>query len=214
MQTGLATDRLETLADGVFAIAMTLLVFAISVPDLAPSAVAQLPAKLLELWPKLLAYVISFIVLGIFWIGHHNQFAFIRRANRTFLWLNILFLMLIAFVPFSAALLGRYPSQRIAVIIYGGNLIVVGLALYLVWWYATSGRRLVDPDLDDQRIGIATRRILMGPAAYLVGIGLALVSVPVAIGIYALVPLLYILPARIDRYLTGPASVKGAGSPR
>ena len=107
MQPGLETDRLETLADGVFAIAMTILVFEITVPDLATGELDQLGSKLLALWPKLLAYVISFIVLGIFWIGHHNQFAFIRRANRTFLWLNIVFLMLIAFIPFSAALLGR-----------------------------------------------------------------------------------------------------------
>jgi uncharacterized membrane protein len=212
MQAGLSTDRVETLADGVFAIAMTLLVFAITVPELAPNALDRLPAKLLDLWPKLLAYAISFIVLGIFWIGHHNQFFYIRRANRSFLWLNIIFLMFVAFIPFSAALLGRYPSQRIAVIVYGANLIVVGLALYLIWWYATSRRRLVDPDLDAVRIGIATRRILMGPVAYLLAIVLAVVSIPLAIAIYALVPLLYVLPARIDRYWSG--TVRGAESPR
>jgi uncharacterized membrane protein len=202
-RSGLDTDRVETLADGVFAIAMTLLVFAISVPELSGAAVDRLPSALLGLWPKLLAYVLSFVVLGVFWIGHHNQFFYIRRASRTFLWINILFLMFVAFIPFSAQLLGRYPGQRIAVIVYGLNMIVVGLSLYLVWWYASSGHRLVDPDLDPATIGIAARRILSGPVAYTVAIVVSLLSVPAALVIYALVPLLYILPARIDQVLAG-----------
>jgi len=202
-RSGLDTDRVETLADGVFAIAMTLLVFGISVPELRGAAVDHLPSSLIDLWPKLLAYVLSFVVLGVFWIGHHNQFFYIRRASRTFLWINILFLMFVAFIPFSAQLLGRYPGQRIAVILYGLNMIVVGLSLYLVWWYATSGRRLVDPDLDPATVGIAARRILSGPVAYTIAIVVSLMSVPAALVIYALVPLLYILPARIDRVLAG-----------
>jgi uncharacterized membrane protein len=213
MQPGLETDRIETLADGVFAIAMTLLVFAITVPELAPHALDQLTQKLLDLWPKLLAYAISFVVLGIFWIGHHAQFAFIRRADRTFLWLNILFLMFVAFVPFSAALLGRYPTQHPAVVVYGTNLIVAGLALYLVWWYATHRRRLVDPELDQARIRIATRRILMGPVAYAIAVGISLLSIPLAIVILALVPWLYIVPSRIDRYWS-PRRVRGVESHR
>ncbi len=202
-RSGLDTDRIETLADGVFAIAMTLLVFAISVPELTGSAVDRLPASLLNLWPKLLAYVLSFVVLGVFWIGHHNQFFYIRRASRAFLWINIVFLMFIAFIPFSAQLLGRYPGQRVAVIVYGLNMIVVGLSLYLVWWYASGNHRLVDPDLDPATIGIATRRILSGPVAYAVAIVVSLLSVAAALIIFALVPLLYILPARIDRVLAG-----------
>lgn len=202
-RSGLDTDRVETLADGVFAIAMTLLVFAISVPELSGSALDHLPMSLLNLWPKLLAYVLSFVVLGVFWIGHHNQFFYIRRASRTFLWINILFLMFVAFIPFSAQLLGRYPGQRVAVIVYGLNMIVVGLTLYLVWWYASSSHRLVDPDLDEATIRIATRRILSGPLAYAVAIVVSLLSVAAALVIIALVPLLYILPARIDRVLSG-----------
>lgn len=202
-RSGLDTDRIETLADGVFAIAMTLLVFAISVPELTGSGVAQLPSSLLNLGPKLLAYVLSFVVLGVFWIGHHNQFFYIRRASRAFLWINILFLMFVAFIPFSAQLLGRYPGQLIAVAVYGFNMICVGLSLYLVWWYASSSHRLVDPDLDPATIRIATIRILSGPVAYAFAIVVSLFSVPAALVVIALVPLLYILPARIDRVLSG-----------
>jgi uncharacterized membrane protein len=197
--SGLETDRIETLADGVFAIAMTLLVFEIGVPRLAPSELGRLPGELAALWPKLLAYALSFVVLGVFWIGHHNQFFYIRRASRVFLWLNILFLMFVAFIPFSAQLLGQYPTQHVAVAVYGLNLLIVGLTLYLVWWYASADHRLVDPDLDAATVRIASRRILTGPVAYLVALVISLVSLPLTLIVYAAVPLLYILPARIDR---------------
>lgn len=85
-RSALDTDRVETLADGVFAIAMTILIFNINVPSLVQAA--ELPAKLLALGPRVLSYVVSFVVLGIYWIGHHNQFAYIRRADRLFLWIT------------------------------------------------------------------------------------------------------------------------------
>lgn len=195
----LDTNRIETLADGVFAIAMTLLVFDIGVPHLPSSDLGRLPAELAALWPKLLAYVLSFVVLGVYWIGHHNQFFYIRRATRAFLWLNILFLMFVAFIPFSAQLLGQYPTQRVAVVVYGLNLVIVGIALYLVWWYASANHRLVDPDLERATIRIASRRILTGPFVYLAAVVMSLISLPLTLVVYAAVPLLYILPARIDR---------------
>jgi TMEM175 potassium channel family protein len=212
-RSALDTGRVETLADGVFAIAMTLLVFNINVPSLVHAA--ELPSKLFALWPRVLSYVISFVVLGVYWIGHHNQFAYIRRADRLFLWINILFLMCVAFIPFSAALLGQYPSQPIALVEYGANLIVVGAVLFVHWRYATSGRRLVDPKLDPALIRMASRRILRAPVAYVGAVALAFISVPVSLAIYALVPLLYILPGRIDQYWgrqPGRPPLTGAGS--
>ena len=209
----LDTARVETLADGVFAIAMTILIFNITVPTLANPA--ELPAKLLSLWPRVLSYAISFVVLGVYWIGHHNQFAYIRRADRLFLWINILFLMCVAFIPFSAALLGQYPNQPIALVEYGANLVIVGTVLLIHWWYASAGHRLVDADLDPTLIRLASRRILRAPIAYLVAIALAFVSVPLSLTIYVLVPLWYILPGRIDRYWTrrpGRRAVTSAGS--
>ena len=201
---GLATNRLEALVDGVFAVVMTLLVLDIKVPH--PANPADLLQDLSKLRSTLLSYALSFVIAGIYWVGHHNQFAYIRRTNRPLLWINILFLMCVAFIPFSAALLAAYPGQRIAVIIYGANLIVVGLVLYLHWWYATTNHRLVDADLDPHVVRLATTRILMAPVIYVVAIGLSFVpsvGTALSIGIYVLVPMLYILPGHIDRHLLG-----------
>jgi len=201
---GLATNRLEALVDGVFAVVMTLLVLDIKVPH--PANPADLLQDLSKLRSTLLSYALSFVIAGVYWVGHHNQFAYIRRTNRPLLWINILFLMCVAFIPFSAALLAAYPGQRIAVIIYGANLIVVGLVLYLHWWYATTSHRLVDADLDPHVVRLATTRILMAPVIYVVAIGLSFVpsvGTALSISIYVLVPVLYILPGHIDRHLLG-----------
>jgi uncharacterized membrane protein len=201
---GLATNRLEALVDGVFAVVMTLLVLDIKVPPpTKPHAAVNLLGDLLSLHATALSYALSFVIAGIYWVGHHNQFAYIRRTDRPLLWINILFLMCVAFIPFSAALLAAYPGQRIAVIVYGANLIVVGLVLYLHWWYATRNDHLVDGELDPHVVRLATTRILMAPVIYVVAIGLSFVNTTVSIGIYVLVPVLYILPGRIDRHLLG-----------
>ena len=200
----MGTNRLEALVDGVFAVVMTLLVLDITVPSpTQPHAVAHLVRNLMALKPTVLSYALSFVIAGIYWVGHHNQFAYIRRTDRPLLWINILFLMCVAFIPFSAALLARYPEQRVAVIVYGANLIVVGLVLYLHWWYATRNHRLVDADLDPHVVRLATTRILMAPVIYVAAIGLSFLNTAVSIGIYILVPMLYILPGHIDRHLLG-----------
>src|SRR4051812_11226028 len=109
---------------------MTLLVFEIKVPSSASVPEPELAAALAAQWPRFAAFALSFIMLGISWIGHHNQFHFIRRANRALLWLNATFLLFIAFIPFSANLLGEYPEAQLAIVLYAGNLCAAGLLLY------------------------------------------------------------------------------------
>jgi uncharacterized membrane protein len=195
----LSRNRIEALADGVFAVSMTLLVLDIKVPELeTPLATAELPARLLTLWPKFLSYLISFIILGVYWVGHHVQLSFIRRADRPLLWINILFLLWVALVPFSTALLSEYSKTRIAIAIYGANLIAIGLTLALHWWYATSEARHVDPDIHPHLVRGAMKRTLMAPLIYLVAIALSFVRPELSLILYALVPILYILPGRVD----------------
>jgi uncharacterized membrane protein len=196
---GMKTARIETLVDGVFAIAMTLLIFDIRVPLPENVALSGLPVELAKLAPNLVGYALSFVLLGVFWVGHHNQYVFIRRANRTLLWLNILYLMTIAFIPFSAGLLSRYHDDQIAVVIYGLNLIACGLALYLHWWYAVKDRHLVDADLLDAIIRLATRRILVNPVLYFAAVLLSFVNPALSIVLYAAIPWWTILPGRVDR---------------
>ncbi len=183
----MSTQRLETLADGVFAIVMTLLVFELRVPE----AGATLPEALLALAPSFLSYVVSFVLLGVYWVGHHSQFQHIRRADRTLLWLNILFLLCVALVPFSAGMLGRHGEEQIAVILYGVHLIAVSLAHYAMWQYATDGHRLVEADLEPGVVGMGTRLSLTPPILYLAAIGLSFLHTALSVAIYVLVPLLF-----------------------
>jgi uncharacterized membrane protein len=144
----ISRDRIITLTDAVLAIVMTLLVLEIVVPELSRSeAATELPKRLLGLFPDVWSYATSFIILGFFWIGHDDQFHYIKRVNRTLLWLTIFYLMFIAFIPFSTALIGEYGDQQISVIIYGINIIIVVVWAYLQWKYVTKEHRLVDSDL-------------------------------------------------------------------
>lgn len=120
-----------------------------------------------------------------------------KRSDRMHLWINVLFL---AFIPFSAALLGQYPRNQIALVFYGANLVAVGLALYLHWWYATSDHRLVDEDIDPLLVLSVRRKIFTGFFVYLLSIVLAFFSPTLSLVIYVLLPVLYILPSRIDRF--------------
>ena len=168
-----------------------------------PLATAELPLKLLALWPKFLSYTISFVILGVYWVGHHVQLSFIRRVDRPLLWINVFFLLWVALVPFSTALLSEYSNTRLAIAIYGANLIAIGLTLALHWWYATTESRHVDPDISPGLIRAAMYRTLMAPLVYVIAIGLSFFRAEVSLALYALVPILYILPGRIDIHWGG-----------
>lgn len=193
----LSTNRIEAFSDGVFAVAITLLVLNIQVPHVAAS---DLPAELFKLWPRLLVYAQSFVIVGIYWVAHHNSFHYIQWSDRTLLWLNIFLLLCIVFIPFPTAVLGEYPGQQISVILYSATLVITGLVLQLLWWYVTSGLRLVDPDIDPRLVKRATRRNLMAPLIYLVAIVVSFLSVWASLAVIAFVPILYIFPGRIDRH--------------
>lgn len=187
----MSTHRVEALADGVFAIVMTLLVFDLRLPD---ATLAELPAALASLWPKFLGYFVSFLLLGIYWVGHRNQFNFIRRADQNFHWLNIFFFGVVCLVPFSTGVLSRYPDALLAVALYGANLILIGLALFALWTYATYRGHLVDANLPPAVVRLGKQRSLLAPACYLVAILAGLIDPRLSLVIYALVPLLYIFP--------------------
>jgi uncharacterized membrane protein len=138
-------DRIVNLSDGVFAIAITLLVLDIRVPDIPEGMVAtELPAALLSLWPKYFGYVLSFVVISTLWVIHHSIFRPIRAYDRGLLYLNFLFLMFVAFVPFPTLLLGEYGNHQLPVAIYAGTLAAGRMLLTAIHWYSTRNERLVD----------------------------------------------------------------------
>ncbi len=130
-------DRIIFFSDGVFAIAITLLVIGLKVPSL-PSNVAngELSRRLLDEWPRVLSYALSFAVIGLFWIGHHRAFRHVRGFDHRLILLNLLFLGLIAFLPFPTAVLGRYGGHRSAVVLYAASLAAAGVASTALWLYA------------------------------------------------------------------------------
>src|SRR3989475_9704435 len=202
VQAGLTKARIEALTDGIFATVMTVLVLGLSLP---PAGLPELglEGEIVNLSPHILAYAFSFVVLGVYWIGHHNQFHYIKRTDRVFLWVNIIFLLTIGFVPFSTSLLGEYPLSPTAVRVYGVNLGVTGLALYAVWWYATSRHRLVEKDLDPHIVSLAKRRTIIGPIVSLLGIGLSFLDTRISLLLYLLLIPFFIRPSHIDIHFRG-----------
>jgi uncharacterized membrane protein len=151
--------RLVALADGVFAIVMTLLVFGLGIPTVSGNG--ALGDALVEMWPEFAVYALSFLVLGVFWLVHHVLFDIIERYDTTLVWLNIVFLMFAALIPFSTGLFAEHGTTTATAVVYGVNAITVFGAGWAIFSYATAGRRLVDADLDPdivrggKRMGLA-----------------------------------------------------------
>lgn len=186
------TGRIEALSDGVFAVAMTLLVFDIKAPSVP---VEQLPGAILALWPNFFCYVVSFALLGVYWSGQVAQFEFIRKVDQVYTWLTIGFLALVVLLPFSASLLSKNPSIVLSIAVYGANLIILGIMLFLLWARASNGHRLIDPDVPAGIVRFAKWRCLLPVGCYLVAILASLVHPLISLAIFALIPTLYILPA-------------------
>jgi uncharacterized membrane protein len=190
--------RIEALADGVFAIAMTLLAFNLQPPAVSIRDSASLQAALVAMLPSFKTYVLSFLVIGIYWISHHFQFHYVRRANRTLLWINIFFLMAVATLPFSTAVLGRYEQYQSAIILYSVNLLFVGVVNAIHWAYVTHRRRLVAPDLSPEVVRITMARILLAPSVAVLCIAISYFNVSAAVNFYYVILILYVILARRD----------------
>lgn len=200
MVEGLTTSRIETLGDGVFAIAMTLLVLGLEIHT--NLTVALLPNILMELWPQLISYFLSFIALGSLWVGHHNQYHWIQFSNRKFLWINIFFLSFVALIPFSTTLLQTHQSQQLAVVAYGINLIICVILLYIHWEYATHKHRLIADNLKHKTIQIVKARMFFSILMYIISMLFSFINPAISIALFVLIQLLTIIPSTYDRFLT------------
>jgi uncharacterized membrane protein len=165
------TGRLETFADGVFAIAATLLILNIDVAPTPPCA--SLSCQILHAWPSYVAYAASFLTIGIIWVNHHTVMGQIARADRTFLMLTVAFLMVIAFIPFPTRLVAQYISEvdngnaRAATVTYGITLTLTAVMFNAIWFYAARRGRLLREDADPRTVRGISRTFLLGPWLYL-----------------------------------------------
>jgi uncharacterized membrane protein len=190
----IGTQRLEAFSDGVFAISATVLVLEIGVHSANGS---QLGRELTRIWPSYLAYVTSFITIGIIWINHHHNMRAIERPDRPFLFLNLLLLLDVAFIPFPTSLVAAYlrgPGERPAVVAYAATLLVMA-ALYTLWWrYARTGRRLIRSTVAEGELRAIDRGFAPGLPLYTLVFVLAFFS-PLAAVILTLALAAFYLPS-------------------
>jgi uncharacterized membrane protein len=181
------TNRLEAFADGVFAIAATLLVIEIQLPG------EDVGEGLLDLWPAYFAYALSFLSIGIMWVNHHVVLSFTREADRAFLFINIGLLMAIAFVPFPTHLYAehlQHEGAREAALAYGLTFVVIAVFFQLFWQYAR--RRLLRPDADRREVSGINRSYWPGVPLYVGATLVALVSPTAALACFAAIALVYV----------------------
>src|SRR5258707_13580218 len=204
------TGRIEAFSDGVIAVAITLLILDVHVPNVN----TDLLQALLSQWPNYLGYVTSFLVIIIFWANHHNMFRHIQQVDYALLFIHALVLMCIAFIPFVTALLTQYitspTEQHTAAIVYGATLLLNGILFNSIWWYAVWKRRLVRRDLDAQAVQRLTRGYLFGLPFYALSIVLSLINVELSLAFYIVIDLMYGLPMNFLRFVMADIFSVGA----
>ncbi len=190
-------SRLEAFSDGVFAIVITLLILDIRFPEVAYSHFTE---TLVSILPRILAYVMSFIIIGLYWVIHHNSMHVMKKIDRGFLWLNILLLLCVSFIPFPTSLLGRYPFQAGPIILYGASLILCNLIGYIMILYAHYHPHLASEEFNKQYLRSHTPNYIIVNGAYLVAIFVASSLPTLSYGIYVVMVLtvIIILPKQND----------------
>lgn len=189
------TSRLEAFADGIFAFAATLLILNLSV------GAGALGPQLLGIWTSYVAYAVSFVTIGIIWVNHHTVMHQIGRVDRLFLMLNVLFLMLIAFIPFPTRLVAQFVrdphNAEAAALLYGITLTSTAVLFNALWRYASVGRRLLRHDADPRVVRGIDRSYIVGPFVYLAATLVAAFNPQLSAALYALIALFYIIEASV-----------------
>lgn len=192
------TGRIEMFSDGVFAIAITLLVLDLHVPLRSELDNESLWNALGDHWTTYLSFLISFLIVAVAWTNHRTMFSFIQRADHALVILNTLLLLDVVTLPFCAALLGEYirdPTERqTALIVYIGTVIVGGIIYNILWHHAAHRHRLLAPDVDPRTVHTLSKRYFVGPILYAAALGLAFLNSIASIVVCAVLTLLYLLP--------------------
>lgn len=194
---GTNRERIAALSDGLFAIAMTLIVLEVHVPSAEGiHSESDLWQALAHLTPRAVTYLLSFLTLGIFWVGQQTQLNHLRRATRELSWLHLIFLALVAVMPFSTELLAEFITYRTALLVYWLNVLLLGVALYASWRHA-SAAGLVSEEVPEAVERAICRRIIVAQSLYAFGAALCLVNTYWSLGFIVLVQLNYAFAPRL-----------------
>lgn len=190
---------MEAFSDGVFAIVVTLLVLELRVPVLPENFSTQDVLKeLLHLSPKFFSFAMSFVIVAIFWVNHHQFFHSLEKTDRAMLWYNNLLLFWLSFVPFPTAFIGEHPVSMIPVMLYGAVLFFAGVSFNLMLRHAVKAKLFLK-SVSDEVLNQSVKRGVIGPVVYFVSIISAFISVYVSLSIFLLVPVIYFIPQKIVR---------------
>jgi uncharacterized membrane protein len=200
---GHSIERLAALSDGVFAVAMTLLALDLRAPAVeAVHSEHDLGRALVALAPRLLMYMMSFLTLGIFWVGQQTQLNHLQHSDRSLTWIHLAFLFVVTVTPFSTALLAEYTHYRLALLVYWLNIALLGWTLY--WsWVCALGSGLVKADIPPQVSSAIKQRIVIAQSLYAFGALLCVFHPYWSIGMIILVQLNYVIAPRFTRRLLG-----------
>jgi uncharacterized membrane protein len=180
----MSKQRLEAFSDGVYAIVITLLILDIRIPLVPPSG---LGAALLGMLPQVFTYVLSFFVVGLYWFAHHRVSQHVKQIDGTFIWLNLVWLLFVSVMPFPAALLGRYPLQRVPVAVYGIDLILANVTGFLITVYLKNHPELCVSPISAKSLHAQIPIYAVSNGIYVVAIGLAWIFPWMSYGLYAVV---------------------------
>jgi uncharacterized membrane protein len=185
----ISKTRLETMVDGIFAIAMTILVLGITPPKPADSqAQALLPGMFFHLIPEVFIFIAAFLILASFWLTHHRHFHFVRFVDSRLLWINIFLLISIVFIPFSTDVAGDYPEVQIAVLLFHINILIVGFFFAYHLFYITKSVHLLNPETDRNFLQVHFLRSMLIPGVAFVAVIVSIVSPSVSLMVYLAIP--------------------------
>jgi uncharacterized membrane protein len=189
-------ERITSFSDAVMAIAITLLIIEMIIPSVNPDF---LISELSNLIPEFVSHVVSFFIIGSYWIAHHRMFTYITQYDNTLLWINMLFLFFVSFLPFPTALLGEYTSVQLIVIIYSSNITLLSGSLFFLWIYASRNSRLIKKDTDLRVIKKIKRFSMIGPIGFLISIPFAFISVLTAFIVWWITPIAGVIYRQISQ---------------
>ena len=193
--------RIEALSDGVFSIAMTILIIEIHVPQIADGAysIMSLWNALVGIFPHLASYVVSFTVLAMYWTSHHALFHFFTKSvNRMLVQLNMLYLMFLVFIPFSTNLVGTYPTNIFAVWVYGANIIMMGVIAFVMFTYSIRSNDIDLHEISSRVITQAKIRLLLTPSFAFIAMIVATISIPLSLFFFIFPVIFNLIPGSLN----------------